>query len=73
MTGECFRESDAQSAICDYLACRKIFFGARTPSHLCFFEIVGAASDEAAIKVAIKAFEITDKHEQSRIAAMPDS
>ncbi len=27
---------------------------------------------DTAIKVAIKAFEITDKHEQSRIAVVPD-
>ena len=34
--------------------------------------VVEASDSEAAIKVAIKQFEITDKHEQSRIAAMPD-
>jgi hypothetical protein len=35
--------------------------------------VVEAAEADATIKVACKTFEITDKHEQSRIAAMPDA
>ena len=34
--------------------------------------VVDASDSEAAIKVAIKQFQITDQYEQSRIAAMPD-
>jgi hypothetical protein len=34
--------------------------------------VVEAPNSDAAIKVAIKQFEITDKHEQSRNSAMPD-
>jgi len=34
--------------------------------------VVEASSPEAAIKIAFKEYEITDRHEQSRIAAMPE-